>query len=320
VTVQTVRGGNVSERHLTISGARPAKYRIEDDDARGGLRVSDGKTEWALDRAANRYAKSAPSATPIGEFEQLDGGEFTAAVNREEVFLVAGKTRAIYVVRVVRKQWPGGVLNGANYAMYRIDKATFAVYKAIYYAEGTTEIRLYSPVKWDQAVPESLFAFAPPARAREAGAATAPEARPYALAGAAAPDFTLRDPSGRAVRLADLRGKVVVVDFWATWCPPCRAQMPALQKMQNELGGKGLVVLGLDVGEDAETVSEFARKESYTFRLLLGAEPDVSAKYFVEAYPTTFVVDRQGRIAFRELGGSAAEELRAVVERALEGW
>jgi peroxiredoxin len=87
--------------------------------------------------------------------------------------------------------------------------------------------------------------------------------------------------------------------------------------MQTELAGKGLVVLGLDIGEDAGTVSAFAKKQSYTFALLMGTEPDTSARYYVEAYPTTFVVDRRGRIAFRELGGASPDKLRSAVQAAL---
>ena len=94
--------------------------------------------------------------------------------------------------------------------------------------------------------------------------------------------------------------------------------MPHLQQMHRELSGKGLVILGLDVGEDAETVTKFARQLSYTFPLLLGAEPDVAARYYVQSYPTTFVIDRQGRIAFRGMGGESAEGLQSAVDSALQ--
>ena len=138
-----------------------------------------------------------------------------------------------------------------------------------------------------------------------------------ALVGKPAPDFTLPDTAGKPVNLRGLRGNVVIVDFWATWCPPCRAMMPHLQQMHRTLADQGLVILGLDVGEDAETVAKFAKRESYTFPLLLGAEPDVAAKYYVESYPTTFVIDRQGRIAFRNVGGGPADRLQSAVENAL---
>lgn len=317
VTVQTIRGGRVSERRYLTSGAQ-ARYRVEEEGAAGELRVSDGQTAWVLDRAAGEYVKAAAGETPIREFEEIDAGAPKAAVNREEVLVVDGRPRATFVVRVVRDRWPAGVPAGTDYAMYRIDKATSAVVKAIYYVEGVTEIRLYTTVIWDRAMPESLFAFTPPASAKQVPSAPAPAVRPYQLAGASAPDFALTDITGRKVALSGLRGHVVVLDFWATWCPPCRKAMPALQKMQDELGPKGLVVLGLDVGEEAAPVKVFAKEQQYTFTLLLGAEPDVTAKYFVEAYPTTFVVDRSGRIVFRALGGGGTADLRAAVEAALD--
>jgi thiol-disulfide isomerase/thioredoxin len=107
------------------------------------------------------------------------------------------------------------------------------------------------------------------------------------------------------------------VDFWASWCPPCQAQLPVLEKMHSELRDQGLVVLGLDVGEDSEHVAQFAKQKGYTFTLLLGAEPDITEKYFVDGYPTTFLVDRQGRIAFRTMGGETPDKLQAAVEAAL---
>jgi thiol-disulfide isomerase/thioredoxin len=110
---------------------------------------------------------------------------------------------------------------------------------------------------------------------------------------------------------------VVVVDFWATWCGPCRALMPHIQKMHEQLAAKGLAILGLDVGEDADTVAKFANEQSYTFPLLLDAEPQITSRYFVQALPTTFVIDRAGRIAFRSMGSDNPTDLQAAVIGAL---
>jgi thiol-disulfide isomerase/thioredoxin len=312
VTVQTIKGTDVTESLLTESGAGPGRYRLQWDDPHGELQVGDGKTGWVLRRAADEYTKGPPMTGATG-FEEIDQHVSSASIARQELFVVEGKPTPIYVVRVERDQWPKD-----TFAMYRVDQKTFAVYKAVFYSPKTTEIMLYSIVRWDQPVPDSLFVFKPPSSAHEAPAPPFEAIKGSSIVGTAAPDFTLSDANGRPVNLHDLRGNVVVVDFWATWCPPCRAEMPVLQQMHSELAGKGLVVLGLDVGEDAETVTAFAKQQSYSFPLLLGAEPSVSARYFVEAYPTTFVVDRRGRISFRDLGGESPAKLRAAVEAALK--
>lgn len=332
VNEQNVKGSEVSERRMTEAGAGGAKFRIDEDGARGTLRVSDGRAEWSLDRGSNEYTKAVlagDAETPVIALEALDQHVTQASIAREDLFAVNGTAVPVYVVAVARDQWPRGTIAGAQLAMYRIDEKTFVVYKAaIYDADQNAQIVLYTSMKWDQAMPGTLFAFTPPksARAVDATAATAPaqaQALPAAapaamtLIGAAAPDFSLRDTSGNYVSLAALRGKVVIVDFWASWCPPCQAQLPVLEKMHSELRDQGLVVLGLDVGEDSEHVAQFAKQKGYTFTLLLGAEPDITEKYFVDGYPTTFLVDRQGRIAFRTMGGETPDKLQAAVEAAL---
>src|ERR1035438_9458002 len=284
VTAQTVRGSDVSERHFAETGSGPGKYRVEFDNANSELRVGDGQDEWLFRPASNA---------------------------REEQFLVNGNPVPIYVVNVVRDQWPRGSIEGAEHTMYRIDRESFVVYKAITYSPKATEILLYTIAKWNQPLPEALFHFEPPASARAASPGSALPAPSKPLVGATEPDFTLPDTGGNTVHLREFQGKVIIVDFWATWCPPCRALMPRLQKMYVNWDKRGLVVLGLDVGEDADTVERFAREQSYSFPLLIGAEPDIAAKYFVEAYPSTFVIDRLGHIVYRDLGGADPAKLQA---------
>jgi TonB family protein len=257
-----------------------------------------GETEFnvTIQKLENGGEKvSERSAVRRPGFDQIDQHVQSALIAREERYIQQGKPIAIVIVRVTRDEWPEGTLLGAGFAMYRIDQKTFEVYKVSTYAGTTTEIAFYG----DELPTPGM------------------KGEGVSMIGMEAPDFTLPDPSGTTVHLRDLRGKVVVVDFWATWCPPCRALMPHIQKLHEQLAAKGLTILGLDVGEDAATVANFAKERSYTFPLLLDAEPEVARRYFVQSYPTTFVIDRAGRIAFRDMGSGEPADLQAAVEKAL---
>lgn len=121
-------------------------------------------------------------------------------------------------------------------------------------------------------------------------------------AGPMAPDFTLADLSGQMKTLSDYRGQVVVVDFWATWCPPCRMTIPMLIKLQEKYGKKGLVILGISLDDPQQFPDQYllAFKEKYKINYtILRYTPKVMQDYFATerpAIPTMFVVDRKGRI------------------------
>lgn len=324
VTVHLSRGSAVAEQRSTMTGERTTKYRIDDQDSKGKLRIADGKAEWVLSRSSNTYTKTSltPTAwTPISDFENIDQHIVGAEIMREEQYVADGKNVQVYVVGVTRNPWPPGTLPNTNLVMYRIDETTFAVYEVTAHTPdqiGETETTLYTNLSWNQHVPETTFAFSPPSLSEEA--ASTPSSAPLiaTLIGAEAPDFTLQSIDGRRVSLRDFRGKVVIVDFWASWCPPCRAEMPYLEDLQKRFASRGLVVLGLDSGEDSQTVSQFAKEGSYTFTLLLGGQPGAETSYYVGALPTTFIVNRQGKILYQNDGFGPPAELLSAVENALK--
>jgi peroxiredoxin len=116
------------------------------------------------------------------------------------------------------------------------------------------------------------------------------------LTGKPAPDFALSDLQGKSVKLSGLRGKVVLLDFWATWCGPCRIEMPRVQKLHRDFRAKGLVVYGVNVGEETTKVRPFLTKNGYTFPMLLDRQKTVMDKYQVNGIPTLVIVDRKGTI------------------------
>lgn len=118
---------------------------------------------------------------------------------------------------------------------------------------------------------------------------------PLPEVGHPAPDFTLQAPGGGEVRLSDLRGKPVVVNFWATWCPPCRAEIPALEQAHRDFGGD-VVILGVDVQESEATVEAFMGEFGMSYPVALDPNAAVARGYQVRAYPTTVFVDSRGVI------------------------
>ncbi|MBK7899592.1 MAG: TlpA family protein disulfide reductase [Azonexus sp.] len=134
--------------------------------------------------------------------------------------------------------------------------------------------------------------FALPARAAELRPLTPTPAAP----------LVLRDLDGRGVDLAQLRGKLVLVNFWATYCKPCRAEMPSLDRLRTRLAPRGMEVLGVDVGEDADAVRRFTATVPVGFPLLLDPEGATMARWKAIALPTTLVIDRRGRLRARLTG------------------
>lgn len=120
-----------------------------------------------------------------------------------------------------------------------------------------------------------------------------------------APDFTLEDLDGKQVKLSALRGRVVLVNFWATWCPPCRREMPSLERLSRQMSGQPFIILAVNVGEDPDIVFPFTGtlEPAPTFPLLFDRNSSVLRSFQVKGLPTSFIVDKSGRIAFRAVGG-----------------
>ena len=114
-----------------------------------------------------------------------------------------------------------------------------------------------------------------------------------------APDFTLKDVTGRKVQLADFKGKVVFLNFFATWCGPCRIEMPGMERLFQSYREKGLVVLAVDLRESAKTVRAFTQELKVSFPTLLDEDGSVAFMYGVRPLPTTYLIGRDGKILWR---------------------
>jgi cytochrome c biogenesis protein CcmG, thiol:disulfide interchange protein DsbE len=138
-----------------------------------------------------------------------------------------------------------------------------------------------------------------------------------------APDFALKDADGKVVHLADYKGKVVLLNVWATWCEPCRVEMPSIEKLHREFGPHGLAVVAVSVDDPGaeQRIRDFAKELGLTFEILHDPKQVTTRNYQITGYPETFVIARDGTIRKKLIGASdwSSEGNRALVRELLGG-
>jgi cytochrome c biogenesis protein CcmG/thiol:disulfide interchange protein DsbE len=136
----------------------------------------------------------------------------------------------------------------------------------------------------------------------------------------AAPDFSLKDSDGKTVRLSDYKGKVVLLDFWATWCGPCKIEIPWLKEFQRKFRDKGFEVIGVSMDEEGwQVVKPFVTELAINYRVVIGDDSTAQLYGGVDALPTAFVIDREGKIAAVHVGLTSKGEIEHGIEQLLDG-
>jgi peroxiredoxin len=138
------------------------------------------------------------------------------------------------------------------------------------------------------------------------------------MLGKPAPEFRLKDVDGRETTLASLRGKTVLLDFWATWCAPCRGSMPDVQTLSDQFQAQGLVVLGIDTNESAELAREYFAEQKFSFANLLGSGSDVMKDYGANGIPRVVLIDKDGVVRYAHTGWGSGMDLTAEVKKLVE--
>ena len=136
--------------------------------------------------------------------------------------------------------------------------------------------------------------------------------------GELAPDFTLVDLEGNQVSLSDFRGETVFINFWATWCPPCRAEMPEMEAIYQEYKDQDVAVIGVDIRETKEEVLQYIQEGGYSWTFVLDTTGEVTTNYQITGIPSSFFIDREGIIRAMNIGAITKRAMEANLAKAMQ--
>jgi peroxiredoxin len=221
------------------------------------------------------------------------------------------------VLQVVSKKGPGG----QELTEFTVDPETLRIGRLVLahvdYKNGERAvIRMtmdFVSFRIGEGVSESTFVFDPPNKAKLADAVPIPGQTGSFLLNQPAPDFELKTLDGERVKLSDLRDKPVLLNFWASWCGPCRRELPVIVKLHEELRAKGLVVFGVN-NEGKDIARQYTDKAGLTFPTLDDSRRKVYRMYRVRNIPSMFLIDRNGRVVRFFRGAHEEEDLRAALK------
>lgn len=279
--------------------------------------TSDGKTFTSYDAQKNSYQQQEVSADSplVGGHLQFAGFAAMAMEPQYGKMLEGFFQQSFDKAQAKGKQKVGNTPcrvveltgKGGTMTLYLGEKDGL-VYRMVYkMPDGDIYEEMVTALQLNPTIQKSVFAFNPPAGAKKAEPAKEEETArddTNSLKGAEAPNFTLIDMEGNEVSLNSLRGKVVFLDFWATWCPPCRNSLPHTQALsQHEKTKSGdLVVLAVNAREDVDKVKKFMQDNNYSFRVLLDKDGKVLDSFKVRGIPTFVLIDREGKVAWVQVG------------------
>jgi thiol-disulfide isomerase/thioredoxin len=322
-------------------------YRMDTRSPYGSFtQVSDGNTEWIYLTETKKYTERPvpqdwpgfPKVPVAGEMElrtawdmrpnlEVEAGKAKdPTMLPEETIEINGRSYPCYVVRAIHKGE-----SSHDETTYWIDKQSLVfrkrqqswdydmpLSKEIHLPRHSDVTTIYPVADFTSQTDVSIFRFVPPADAKKIASfepdfGPLPEIHPKAqMAGQMAPDVTLTRADGSKVALSSLRGKPVLIDFWATWCGPCIASMPSLRRVYSEVKDKGIQVLGIDEDYRPEDATNYLARHKYAWDDFHDTDTQAQKAFKGEAIPLTVLIDAQGKIVYYDLGGHEEPLRRAI--------
>jgi thiol-disulfide isomerase/thioredoxin len=308
----------------TVAVMNPGKARVEMELGSGSLMVSDGDSTWTYKPATKVYTKLAAAQGPDGVAASLDVldvmGFFedakSAKTVREETVNVDGQKYDCWVmtsyVKIPSQAAMGGQISDGLMTSWVDKKQMIAVQESISYsyriapAGGAAPLEYHATLnqltralKIDQPIAAGVFSFTPPSDAREQPAVVGGR---MDFTGKDAPQFKATGLDGKTYNLESLKGKPVLLDFWASWCGPCNRSMPTLEKLHTDFAAQGLVILGVNVGESRATVEQFLKTKPMAYPVVMGSEVGIPTAFGVTVFPTFILIGPDGKVIEQQFG------------------
>lgn len=331
--------GRTVEQDITLAIVKPNRFYIEADGAMPGVACSNGERATYYCQVLDQAVKTdAPKNLQEEGLERLLGmvgtgqSYFVMMLFAEDPFTLMMedvKTLEAGEVTEVNGEPCDVAVMDHHEAPYKIEIAvgrqSHMIRRLVVRAkprggrEGFSMTEEVSQLRVDEPIPPERFVYEPPVTAKVVDefdlSSMMPEAKD--LTGRPAPDFTLSSLDGKKITLSDLRGKAVLLDFSATWCPPCRLLMPLIQKFHERWAEKDLVVLMIN-DEPVDTISKYLKDKGFTFTVLRDTDGEVSRLYGVRGIPRTIIIDREGKVALDHTGfGGDGSQLEEAIKKAL---
>jgi thiol-disulfide isomerase/thioredoxin len=340
VTVIDMKGGafnNRIEMPTTVAVRRPDRMRVESKSEAADMTiVSDGESTWLYMLPVNQYIKRAASSSPdaavlqsglLQKLPDINKSIRSVKLTGQDTLEIEGKKYQCWLVetRFDKIEMPsfatGGTIQDAVQIMWidkerhlllqnsfgaRINAPALGVPVEMLVSTLTTSLQI------EPELPDSLFVFTPPEDSKERADWTLPGIERPAFIGKPAPALQAKAMDGTAINVASLKGKVVLLDFWATWCAPCTRELPLFEKLSREFRAKDLVVIGIDVGEERGVLENFLKTAGVTYPIApVALSNEALAAYSISSYPTVVLIDRTGNVASYEIGARGEAALRA---------
>ena len=321
-------------RQKVVLDISQAKWREQSVSGSGtDIRIFDGQELFLMEADGNEFVRVRPrsrdyDATPAPYDVAVDWAK--ASEQGRQPCGFAGNDHVCVTIRGPLKPWVRSWNNRVHrmtngIAQIVIDSETGLVVRCETQEavdDGRTQyiqIRTYSLSRMNYGVGLDAALFKLP----ENGLHEVKELTPWSLArvkkeliGKPAPPLDVKDLQGKPVSLADLKGKTVLLDFWTTWCPPCIADAPALDKLYSKYGSSNFAIIGISVSEERETVQGFLKKHPHNFPVVLTTENELPRPYQVGAFPTYMVIASDGTLTNVADGDQGFGELRKFLKKA----